>query len=318
VPALLFDKTIIQNQTGDFHLVNPKHFIALPNKRFRFADHDPDFTAEFKNEEESTEIANETAENLARLQDIFLAHENHAVLMLFQAMDSAGKDDTIKHVLSSVDPQGCKATTFDEPSKKDLKHVYLWRYVQALPEAGQIGIFNRSYYEQVTAERIHPDKLTEWKLSTAAEGGDKLWVRRYQEINNFESYLAANGITLLKCFLHISKRKQAERLLERTELTEKKWKFSLTDLEDRRLWARYSKVYEEVINRTSTKSAPWYIIPANHRWFTRAAISSLILETLKGLHARYPVPDKEQKRNLSKAQTLLKKELRPARHPRAR
>jgi polyphosphate kinase 2 (PPK2 family) len=208
--------------------------------------------------------------------------------------------------------------SFGEPSKKDLKHDYLWRYVQALPEAGQIGIFNRSYYEQVTAERIHPDKLAEWKLSAAAQGGEKLWVRRYQEINNFESYLAANGITLLKCFLHISKRKQAERLLERTELTEKKWKFSLTDLEDRRLWARYMKVYEEVINRTSTKSAPWYIIPANHRWFTRAAISSLILETLKGLHSRYPVPDKEQKRNLSKAQTLLKKELRPARHRRAR
>jgi len=298
--------------------VNQKQFIALPGKRFRFADHDPDSTDGLKSEDHATELAAETKENLARLQDIFHAHEDHAVLLLFQAMDSAGKDDSIKHVLSSVDPQGCKATSFDEPSKKDLKHDYLWRYVQALPEAGQIGIFNRSYYEQVTSERIHPDKLTEWKLSAAAEGGDKLWARRYQEINNFETYLTANGITLLKCFLNISKNKQAERLLERTELTEKKWKFSLTDLEDRRLWARYSKVYEEVINRTSTKSAPWYIIPANHRWFTRAAISSLILETLKGLHSRYPIPDKEQKLDLSKAQTQLKKELRPAQHPRAR
>jgi PPK2 family polyphosphate:nucleotide phosphotransferase len=229
-------------------------------------------------------------------------------------MDSAGKDDTIKHVMSSVDPQGCKATSFDEPSKKDLKHDYLWRYAQALPEAGQIGIFNRSYYEQVTAERVHPDKLAEWKM-TAADRSDQLWPRRYQEINNFESYLAANGITLLKCFLHISKNKQAERLLERTRLTEKKWKFSMTDLKDRRLWARYSKVYEEVINRTSTKSAPWYIIPANHRWFARAAVSSLVLTTLKGLHARYPIPDKEQKRNLSKAQTQLKKELRRHKTP---
>jgi PPK2 family polyphosphate:nucleotide phosphotransferase len=296
--------------------VNHKQFLALPDKRFRFANHDPDFTAEFKSEEQATEIADETAEDLARLQDIFLAHEDHAVLMLFQAMDSAGKDDTIKHVLSSVDPQGCKATTFGEPSKKDFKHDYLSRYVQALPEAGQIGIFNRSYYEQVTAERIHPDKLAEWKLSTGTKRS-KLWVMRYQEINNFESYLATNGITLLKCFLHISKHKQAERLLERTQLTEKKWKFSSTDLKDRRLWARYMRVYEEVIDRTSTKSAPWYIIPANHRWFTRAAISSLLLASLKGLHARYPIPDKDQKRDLSKAQTQLKKELRRHKTPRA-
>jgi PPK2 family polyphosphate:nucleotide phosphotransferase len=301
--------------------VNHKQFIAPPGKRFRFANYDPDSTDGLKSEEQAAELAAETKENLARLQDIFLAHEDHAVLLLFQAMDSAGKDDSIKHVMSSVDPQGCKATSFGEPSKKDLKHDYLSRYVQALPEAGQIGIFNRSYYEQVTAERIHPDKLAEWKLSTAAPHkptGDKLWAQRYQEINNFETYLATNGITLLKCFLHISKNKQAERLIERTQLTEQKWKFSMTDLEDRRLWARYIKVYEEVINRTSTKSAPWYIIPANHRWFTRAAISSLILETLKGLHSRYPIPDKEQKRDLSKAQTQLKKELRPARHPRAR
>jgi PPK2 family polyphosphate:nucleotide phosphotransferase len=296
--------------------MNHKQFTALPHKRFRFANHDPDFTAEFKSEEQATEIAAETAERLARLQDIFFAHKDQAILMIFQGMDSAGKDDTIKHVLSSVDPQGCKATTFGEPSKKDLKHDYLWRYVQALPEAGQIGIFNRSYYEQVTAERIHPDKLAEWRLSTAAKGdqskGDKLWARRYQEINNFESYLARNGITLLKCFLHISKHKQAERLLERTQLTEKKWKFSMTDLEDRRLWAKYMRLYEEVINRTGTKSAPWYIIPANHRWFTRAAVSALVLETLKRLHSRYPIPVKEQKRELSKAQTLLKRELGPA------
>jgi PPK2 family polyphosphate:nucleotide phosphotransferase len=297
--------------------VNQKQFIAPPGKRFRFADRDADSTDGLKSEEQAAELAAETKKNLARLQDIFLAHENHAILLLFQAMDSAGKDDTIKHVMSSVDPQGCKATSFDEPSKKDLKHDYFWRYMQALPEAGQIGIFNRSYYEQVTSERIHPDKLAEWKL-TATDRSGQLWARRYQEINNFETYLAANGITLLKCFLHISKNKQAERLLERTQLTEKKWKFSMTDLEDRRLWARYSKVYEEVINRTSTKSAPWYIIPANHRWFTRAAVSSLVLATLKGLHSRYPTPDKEQKRDLSKAQTQLKKELRPARHRRAR
>jgi PPK2 family polyphosphate:nucleotide phosphotransferase len=300
--------------------VNHKQFIALPGKRFRFAKHDPDFTDGLNSEDHAAEFAAGTAKDLARAQDIFLAHEDHAILLLFQAMDSAGKDDTIKHVLSSVDPQGCKATSFDEPSKKDLKHDYLWRYVRELPEAGQIGIFNRSYYEQVTAERIHPDKLAEWKLTATAPHksmADKLWPRRYQEINNFEAYLAANGITLLKCFLHISKDKQAERLLERTELTEKKWKFSLTDLEDRRLWARYMKVYEEVINRTSTKSAPWYIIPANHRWFTRAAVSSLVLATLKGLHARYPVPDREQKRDLSKAQTQLKKELRRHKTPRA-
>lgn len=297
--------------------MNHKQFIALPRKRFRFANHDPDSTDGLKSEDHATELAAETAAELARLQDIFLAFENQAILMIFQAMDAAGKDDAIKHVMSSVDPQGCKATSFDEPGKKDLKHDYLWRYCRELPEAGQIGIFNRSYYEQVTAERIHPDKLAEWKLSTAATG-NRLWVRRYQEINNFESYLTANGITLIKCFLHISKPRQAERLFERTQLAEKKWKFSMTDLEDRRLWARYMKVYEEVINRTSTKTAPWYIIPANHRWFTRAAITSLILTTLKELHSRYPIPDKEQKRDLSKAQTQLKKELRPARHPRAR
>ncbi len=282
--------------------MNYRQFIAQPGKRFRFANHDPDFTAELKNPPA------ETPADLARQQDIFFAHKDHSILILFQAMDSAGKDDTIKHVLSSVDPQGCKATSFDEPSKKDFKHDYLWRYVRELPEAGQIGIFNRSYYEQVTAERIHPEKRKEWKLSIETKG-DRLWPQRYQEINNFESYLNANGVTLIKCFLHISKHKQAERLFERTQLPEKKWKFSMTDLEDRRLWASYMKVYEEVINRTSTKTAPWYIIPGNHRWFTRAAVTSLVFATLKQFHARYPTGDKDQKKDLLKAQRLLKKEL---------
>jgi PPK2 family polyphosphate:nucleotide phosphotransferase len=287
--------------------MNHKQFLTPRGSSFRFSNYDPEFTANLTEEKAMAQRA-ELTEELAKYQDILLAHESRAVLIIFQGMDGAGKDDVIKHVMSSLDPQACKANNFSEPTEEEYKHDYLYRYVKALPESGQIGIFNRSYYEQLTTERVHTEKAELWRLQSDSKINSRLfWRKRFAEINSFEQYLANNGFLILKFFLHISKSKQRERLIERTELPEKKWKFSTTDIEDRKLWNRYAKVYEDAISRTDTVRARWHVIPANHRWFARAAVASVTLTALKSLHKRYPLMDAEQKQNLEKAQRILKK-----------
>ena len=290
--------------------VNHNQFIYNADKKARLADFDPDFTADFADEQQARASMEKDAAGIAKYQDILMAHETHGLLIIFQAMDGAGKDATIKNVMSNLDPQGCELKMFKAPSEKEIKHDYLWRAAQSVPARGQIGIFNRSYYEHVIVERIHPEKLARQNLPESATGKD-IWKKRFRHINNFEEYLLDNGIHTLKFFLHLSKQEQCKKLLERIKRPEKKWKFALEDLEDRKHWDKYMKVYEEAFNETGTKIAPWFIIPDNHRWFARAAIASIILEKLKSFHSKYPDPSEKQKKEMAKAQALLQKESVP-------
>ena len=283
-------------------------FIA-PHAKFSFKNFDPDFTGDFKSEAEAQDIIGKNAADLAKYQDILMAHETYGLLLIFQGMDAAGKDSAIKHILSNLDPQGCETKMFKSPSEKERRHDYLWRVVRALPARGQVGIFNRSYYEHVTADRIHREKLERWTLPEEAKG-EKMWKRMYGEINNFERYLFDNGIHVLKFFFHMSEEKQRANLLERLSLPEKKWKFSTDDLADRALWNKYMKFYEETISQTSARHAPWYVIPDNHRWYARATVASIIVEKLKSFHSQYPRLDKEQKQKIKKAREILEREIK--------
>jgi PPK2 family polyphosphate:nucleotide phosphotransferase len=287
--------------------MNHEQFIYQPDKKHRLADFDPDFTDGFGSEREAQERMQEDVAEMAKYHDILMAHETNGLLVVFQAMDGAGKDATIKNVMSALDPQGCEMKMFKAQSEKELKHGYLRRAAQSVPARGQIGIFNRSYYEHVIVERIHPEKLEQQKLPRQATGKD-IWEKRFRHINNFEEYLLDNGIHTLKFFLNLSKDEQREKLLERMERNDKRWKFAREDLEDREHWDEYMKAYEEAFERTSTEIAPWHIIPDNHRWFARAAVASIILAKLKSLHARYPTADEKQKKEMAQAQKSLKRE----------
>ncbi len=287
--------------------MNHKQFIYKPGTKTRLKDYDPNFTADFGDEQAAQASMEKDAADIAKYQDILMAHETQGLLVIFQAMDGAGKDATIKNVMSNLDPQGCELKMFKAPTEKEIKHDYLWRAACSMPARGQIGIFNRSYYEHVIVERIHPEKLEKQNLPKSLTGKD-VWKKRYRHINNFEEYLLDNGIHTLKFFLNISKDEQREKLLERMKRTEKKWKFAMEDIEDREHWDEYMKVYEEAFNHTGTKIAPWYIIPDNHRWFARATVASIILAKLKSLHSRYPTPCEEQEKDIKKAQKILEKE----------
>jgi PPK2 family polyphosphate:nucleotide phosphotransferase len=284
-----------------------RQFIAKPKKKFSFKDFPVDQTGRFADENAARESNEEDLEDLAKYQNILAAHEKYGLLIIFQGMDAAGKDPLIKHIFSGVDPQGCETKSFKAPTEKERRHDYLWRAARALPARGQIGIFNRSYYEHVTSERVHPEKLNEWTLPDEAKG-PKIWQRLYREINNFEEYLIGNGIHVLKFFLHMSKEKQRQRLLERIDRTDKRWGFSADDLEDRELWDQFEASYEAAIEKTSTPRAPWYIIPDEHRWFAKTAVASVIVDKLKSFHGQYPRLDEEQKKQLEKARRKLAKE----------
>ncbi len=291
--------------------VNHNQFIYQPDKKAQLTDFDPNFTADFNDEQQARASMDKDAADIAKYQDILMAHETNGLLVIFQAMDGAGKDATIKNVMSNLDPQGCEMKMFKAPTEKEVKHDYLQRAAQSVPARGQIGIFNRSYYEHVIVERIHPEKLARQNLPESAAGKD-IWKKRFRHINNFEEYLLDNGIHVLKFFLYLSKEEQRKKLLERIKRPEKKWKFSLSDLEDRKHWNKYMKVYEEAFNQTSTEIAPWYIIPDNHRWFARAVIASIVLKKLKSLHSKYPNTSEKQKKEMAKAQALLQKESKSA------
>lgn len=284
-------------------------FIVKPNKKFFFKDFKPDFTGEFKSEEDAAESIERDRGDLAKYQDIMSAHEKYGLLIIFQGMDAAGKDPIIKHIMSSVAPQHCETKSFKAPTEKERRHDYLWRVACALPARGQIGIFNRSYYEEVVADRVHPEKLDNWTLPDEAKGKN-IWKRMYREINNFEEYLTGNGIHILKFFLNMSKEKQRQRLLERIERTDKRYGFSPDDIEDREHWNKFIKYYEEAISNTSTKHAPWHIIPDEHRWFAKAAIAAIIVDKLKSFHSGYPRMDEKMKKQLEKAKRRLEKESR--------
>lgn len=292
-----------------FYLLIMKHskYIAKPNKKFTFNDFDPNDTGDFENEKEAQKHLDEISSELAKRHDIQNKHENHGLLLIFQGMDAAKKDESIKHILSSVDPHGCESKAFKAPTEKERRHDYLWRVFKALPARGQIGIFNRSYYEHTTTERVHSEKFDEWTLPEYAKKGN-VWQRIYKDINNFEEYLHNNGIHTLKFFFYMSKEKQRERLLERISTKEKRPEFEPADIEDRELWSKFMKYYRETINETSTKIAPWYIIPNNHRWFSKSLIASIIVEKLKSFHDDYPELDAKEKKQIKEAKKKLKNE----------
>jgi PPK2 family polyphosphate:nucleotide phosphotransferase len=277
------------------------------DKRIRLADYDPASSGNFRDKGEAKEELGRDIERLAELQDVLYAHDSYSLLLIFQAMDAAGKDGTIKHVMSGVNPQGCQVFSFKAPSTEELDHDYLWRCMKRLPERGRIGIFNRSYYEEVLITRVHPEILERQKHPVKAKGSD-FWKQRFREINNFERYLVDNGIVVLKFFLNVSKEEQRKRFLERIETPEKNWKFSRNDVTERGFWNDYMDAFEDAFNHTSTEHAPWYVIPADHKWYARLAVAKIIVHALEELNLHYPQPTEEHLAELRDARALLEAE----------
>ncbi len=276
-------------------------------KRNLLKDYDPAATGGLIQKKDAKALLAEGVLRMAEYQNKLYAQNTHSLLIIFQAMDAAGKDSTIRHVMSGLNPQGTQVHSFKAPSTEELDHTYLWRSFKALPERGTIGIFNRSYYEEVLVARVHPEILERQQLPAQLQD-KKIWQRRFREINNFERYLVDNGTVVLKFFLNISKGEQKKRFLERIDLPEKNWKFSMADARERRFWDQYQKAYEDMLNHTSTAHAPWYVVPADHKWFTRIAVAGVIYQTLKGLNPVYPAVTKEHRQDLLKARQALHSE----------
>ena len=255
----------------------------------------------------SAEILEKNREELAEAQELLYADNRYSLLLIFQAMDAAGKDGTIRHVMSGVNPQGCQVSSFKQPSAEELDHNFLWRYAKRLPERGNIGIFNRSYYEEVLVVRVHPEFIAKQRIPDA-KVDDKFWERRFEDINNFEHHLARNGTVILKFFLNVSKKEQKERFLERLNNPEKHWKFSAADLAERAHWKEYMSAFEDAISATSTKWAPWYIIPADSKYLARALVADIIVDTVERMDLRYPDINEEQKKQLAAARKELENE----------
>ena len=285
-------------------------FRVTNGKDFRLKDVDPNDTLEFTKQEDKPRAKEALAlgvRALAELQDKLYAQDRWAVLLIFQAMDAAGKDGAIKHVVSGVNPQGCQVYSFKSPSSEDLDHDYLWRCMKCLPNRGNIGIFNRSYYEEVLVVRVHPEFLGKQKLPPKLVGKE-IWEDRFQDIRNFEQYLSRNGVIVRKFFLHVSKKEQKQRFLERIDDTQKNWKFSSNDAAERDFWDDYMKAYEEMIQETATKKAPWYVVPADNKWFTRVVVVAAVIEALADLDLEYPKVGEDKMKELATAKNkLLKK-----------
>ncbi len=252
-------------------------------------------------------VLNENRQKLIAKQELLWASDSYSMLIILQGMDAAGKDGTIRHVMSGVNPQGCQVTGFKTPSAEELDHDFLWRYVKALPERGRIGIFNRSYYEDVLIVKVRPEVLQKSKLPTNDEGGKDFWSHRYEDINFFERHLVRNGTIVLKFFLHLSKMEQKDRFLKRLDDPDKNWKFSITDISERSKWPEYIAAYEEMLNHTSTEWAPWYVIPADKKWVTHASISELMVTQIEKLNLTYPTLSTGQKDALERAKNQLEK-----------
>ena len=284
-----------------------KPYRITNGEKFRLKDYDPADTGGMEDKNKALKILEKSVQLLSHLQEKLYAQDEWAVLLIFQAMDAAGKDGAIKHVMSGINPEGCDVTSFKAPSHRELNHDYLWRTHNVIPERGKIGIFNRSYYEEVLVVRVHEELLNAEHLSKEIIGKD-IWQDRYQDINNFEKYLARNGVVILKFFLHLSKDEQKKRFLERLEMPEKNWKFSMDDVKERAHWKDYQKAYELMIQSTATERAPWYVIPADNKWFTRLAVAAAIIDTLDSLDPRFPEVDKEKKKELAKVREALIRE----------
>ena len=259
------------------------------------------------NKEAAQAVLKEGVEILSELQDKLYAQDRWAVLLIFQAMDAAGKDSTIKHVMSGVNPQGCQVTSFKAPSTEELDHDYLWRCQRHLPERGRIGIFNRSYYEETLVVRVHPELLGRQSLPPQRVG-PQIWQERFDDIRHFEGYLGRNGVVVRKFFLHVSKQEQKKRFLKRLDEPEKHWKFSAADVRERGHWQSYMHAYEEMIQYTASEDAPWYVVPADHKWFTRLVVAAAVIDTLLSLDLHYPSVSPEARKELETARRDLESE----------
>ena len=278
-----------------------------PKGKVSMDDFDPGYTWKGVKKENAKQLLSDGVRRLAALQDKFYAQDTYSLLIVLQAMDAAGKDGTIRHVMSGLNPQGCQVYSFKGPSPEERDHDYLWRSMKALPERGRIGIHNRSYYEEVLVTRVHPHILESQQLP-ADRKRNGIWKERYEQINNFEDYLVDNGVIVLKFFLNVSRKEQKRRFMERLDRPEKNWKFSVNDVKERAFWKDYMKAYEDVLSHTSTKQAPWYVIPADNKWFARLAVGTIIYTTLEGLDLQYPKVGKEKKQELLAARALLEAE----------
>lgn len=284
------------------------HFTFPTDGDGKLIDFPTNYTGSFTNSDEAKKELNKSIKKLAKMQDMLYASSQYSLLIIFQAMDAAGKDSTIKHVMSGINPQGCIVTSFKAPSVEELDHDYLWRCLKLIPAKGDIGIFNRSYYEELLVVRVHPEMLQKQKLTILPEGripGEDFWKQRFTDINNFERYLYHNDIHVLKFFLNVSKEVQKERLLKRIEKTEKNWKVSEHDAEERKFWNDYQFAYEQALKNTSTKEVPWYVIPADHKWYMRYAVGQIIADKLESLGLEYPQLNPEQMKGLERTKQLL-------------
>jgi len=274
---------------------------------FRLKDFDPADIRDITSKEKADQLLQQSMAVLQDLQEKLYAQDQWAVLLIFQAMDAAGKDSLVKHVMSGVNPQACEVSSFKQPSTEELNHDFLWRTTHRLPERGKIGIFNRSYYEEVLVVRVHQEYLAKQHLPTQLVT-KKIWKERFEDICHLENYLSRNGTVVRKFFLHVSREEQKRRFLARLDAPEKNWKFSEADVHERQHWDEYMEAYEDMIQHTATPQAPWYIIPADHKWFTHMAVSSVIIQTLKDLELEFPKVDKERRKELASARQNLIRE----------
>jgi PPK2 family polyphosphate:nucleotide phosphotransferase len=292
--------------------MNINHFLAEPGKFSSLKKHETDSTTGISDKKEAEDWMNKYIKEMQELQDVLYADNAYSVLLIFQAMDGAGKDSTIKHVMSGINPQGCQVYSFKQPSVEELNHDFLWRTTKCLPERGRIGIFNRSYYEEVLIVKVHPEIILRQKLpgiDILEKVDDNLWRERYESINDMEKHLVRNGTIVIKFFLNVSKSEQADRFLKRISEPEKNWKFAFADIEERDYWEDYQKAYESMIRETSTLNAPWYIIPADKKWYMRLAVAEVILQRLKELNLKYPVLSDKQLADQEKGRQMLQDKL---------
>lgn len=284
------------------------HFLAKEGQKVNLKKRKTDFTGGYTDKKQAVADLQANVEKLRKLQDVLYAQHTDSLLVIFQAMDAAGKDGAIEHVMSGVNPQGCHVVSFKQPSNEERDHDYLWRHQKALPERGMIGVFNRSHYEEVLIVRVHPEILQSQPMSALIKNDKNIWKKRFQHIRDWEDHLTENGTHVLKFFLNVSRDEQKQRFLDRINEPENNWKFSMGDVKERGHWNEYMKAYEDAISATSTKNAPWYIIPADKKWFTRLAVSEIIVKKLESLKLAYPSVSEAHKAELAEAKKMLENE----------
>ena len=292
-------------------MISDPAITAAPGTRISLHNFKTDYTGKYKSKKDAEKKLKKDIDKLTNLQDKFYAYNRYSLLLIFQAMDAAGKDGTIKHVMSGVNPQGCQVFNFKKPSAEDLDHDYFWRVYKCLPERGRIGIFNRSYYEEVLIVKVHPELVLRQQLpgiSTLQDIDKDFWEKRYQQINRIEQHLVDNGTIILKFFLNVSKKEQKRRFLDRINDPDKNWKFTMDDVKERSFWNDYQRAFEDAISATNTEVAPWHIIPADHKWYMRTIVGDIIVRKLNSLPLKYPEVTQAKREEILNAKKLLESE----------